>query len=65
MENAFTSIEGLQGVLCVMDNILIFGTTRQEHNSRLQAVLNVFPQLALHLTVESVQDQSYIPWTRP
>ena len=31
--------EDLPGVLCIMDNILIFGTTRQEHNSRLQAVL--------------------------
>ena len=32
-------LEGLPGVLCVMDDILIFGTTRQEHNSPLQAVL--------------------------
>ena len=33
-------IEGLPGVLCVMDDILIFGgTTRQELDSRLQAVL--------------------------
>ena len=26
-------LESLPGVLCIMDNILIFGTTRQEHNS--------------------------------
>ena len=26
-------LEGLPGVLCIMDNILNFGTTRQEHNS--------------------------------
>ena len=26
-------------MLCIMDDILIFGTTRQEHNSQLQAVL--------------------------
>ena len=32
-------LEGLPGVLCVMDDILIFGTTEQEHNSQLQAVL--------------------------
>ena len=31
--------EGLTGVLCVMDDILNFGKTKQEHNSRLQAVL--------------------------
>ena len=32
-------LEDLPGVLCIMDDVLIFGTTRQEHNSQLQAVL--------------------------
>ena len=32
-------LEGLPGVLCIIEDILIFGTIRQEHNSRLQAVL--------------------------
>ena len=49
-----------------MDDILNFGTTKQEHNSRLQQCWSIFPQLALHLTVENVnvnnlQDQSYVP----
>ena len=34
-------LEGLPGVLCAMDDILIFGTTRQEHNSGLQAMLKL------------------------
>ena len=32
-------LEGLQGVVCQMDDILVFGSTPQEHNSRLLAVL--------------------------
>ena len=34
-----------------MDDILIFGTTRQDTNSQLQAVLK---SLSSHLTVENV-----------
>ena len=29
---------GLQGVLCVMDDIIVFGKNQQEHNGRLHAV---------------------------
>ena len=32
-------LEGLDGVVCVMDDILVFSRTKQEHNNRLQAVL--------------------------
>ena len=42
-------LEGLLGVLCVMDDILIFGTTRQEHNSQLQAVLKLFSSAGITL----------------
>jgi len=31
-------LEGLQGVLCVLDDILIFGKNQQEHDSRLDTV---------------------------
>ena len=44
-------LEGLPGVLCVMDDILIFGTTRQDTTVHSRQCWNVFPQLALHLTV--------------
>ena len=33
-------LEGLQGVLCVMDNIIVFGKSQQEHDSRLHTVLS-------------------------
>ena len=42
-------LEGLPGVLCIMDNILIFGTTRQEHNSQLQAVLKCLSSAGITL----------------
>ena len=30
---------GLQGVVCHMDNILIWGTTKEQHDTRVHAVL--------------------------
>ena len=37
-------------MLCIMDDILIFGTTRQEeHNSRLQAVLKCLSSAGITL----------------
>ena len=47
-------LEGLPGMLCVMDDILIFGTTRQDTTVDSRQCRNIFPQLALHLTVENV-----------
>ena len=44
-------LESLPGVLCIMDDIFSFGTTRQEHNSQLQTVLKRLSLAALHLTV--------------
>ena len=46
-------LEGLPGVLCVIDDILIFGTTRQDTKVDSRQWRNVCPQLALHLTVEN------------
>ena len=47
-------LEGLPGVLCIMDDIIIFGTTRQDTTVDSRQCRNVCPQLALHLTVENV-----------
>ena len=47
-------LEGLPGVLCIMDDILIFGTTRKDTTVDSRQCQNVCPQLALHLTVENV-----------
>ena len=32
-------LNGLQGILCHMDDVLIYAATKEEHNKRLQAVL--------------------------
>ena len=47
-------LEGLPGVVCIMDDILIFGTTRKDTTVDSRQCRNVCPQLALHLTVENV-----------
>ena len=44
-------LEGLPGALCIMDDILIFGTTKQDTTIDSRQCRNVCPQLALHLTV--------------
>ena len=33
-------LSGLPGVLCLIDDILVYGSNTQEHNERLEAVLN-------------------------
>ena len=32
-------IEGLKGVVCQMDNVLVFGSTQEEHDQQLLALL--------------------------
>ena len=32
-------LDGLPGVLCMMDDIIIFGDSREEHDERVKAVL--------------------------
>ena len=32
-------LEGLDGALCLMDDILVFGSSPEEHDSRLSAVM--------------------------
>lgn len=32
-------LEGLEGVLCQMDDVLIFGSNKAQHDARLTAVL--------------------------
>ena len=34
-----TTLEGVEGVLCHMDYVLVFGTTAEEHDQRLERVL--------------------------
>ena len=32
-------LESLEGVICIVDDILVHGKTQKEHNERLEAVL--------------------------
>ena len=34
-----TELEGLEGVICIMDDILVHGKTQEQHDDRLEAVL--------------------------
>ena len=45
----------LPGVLCHIDDILVFGTTREEHNSRLFAVLERIKAAGITLNAEKCQ----------
>jgi len=33
------TVEGLEGVICLMDDILVYGSSQQEHDKRLLATL--------------------------
>ena len=42
-------LAGLSGTLCLMDDILIYGSSQEEHNSRLRAVLNKLQKAGITL----------------
>ena len=48
-------IEGLEGVLCMMDNILVFGKNEIEHDKRPDAVFEKFRQARLTLNKEKCE----------
>ena len=46
-------LEGLDGVVCQIDDVLIFGTTRAEHDARLVAVMERIETAGVTLTQKS------------
>lgn len=42
-------LDGLKGVICMIDDVLVFGSTREEHDSRLLAVLQRIDQSGITL----------------
>ena len=46
---------GLQGVLCVMDDIIVFGKNQQERNGRLHAVLTRLSASGMTLNSEKCE----------
>ena len=52
-QNRMTQVtEGLEGVVCHMDDLLVWGSTQEEHDSRLHAVLGKMMDAGLTLNVE-------------
>ena len=48
-------LEGLQGVLCVMDDIIVFGTSQQEHDCRLHTVLTCLSSAGITLNSDKCE----------
>ena len=56
---------GLEGVLCHMDDILVWGQTQEEHHMRLHAVLEKTQKTCISLNMDKCElmPQSPIPWS--
>ena len=50
-----TILEGPDGVLCLMDNVLVFGKTKAEHDKRLFAVLQQFQNTGITLNTDKCE----------
>lgn len=50
-----TILEGLQGVLCLIDDILIFGKDKEQHDERLFAVLGRIQKAGITLNAEKCE----------
>ena len=48
-------LEGLEGVICIMDDILVHGKTQKEHNERLEAVLTRLIRARITLNPEKCE----------
>jgi hypothetical protein len=48
-------LEGLDGVVCMMDDVLIFGKDRKQHDERLHAVFKRLEQAKVTLNGEKCQ----------
>ena len=42
-------LDGLEGVVCMMDDTLVHGRTQEEHDQRLQAVLQCLTSAGITL----------------
>ena len=45
-------LEGLEGVLCLVYDVLVFGTDQQEHDSRLRCILEGLNKARITLNAE-------------
>ena len=50
-----TILEGLEGMVCLMDNVLIFGSNQDEHNTRLMAIPQQLEKAGMTLNFQKCQ----------
>ena len=48
-------LSGLNGVLCLMDDVLVFGSSKNEHNSRLSAALKRIQEAGVTLNADKCE----------
>ena len=48
-------LQGLEGVECNIDDVLVHGKDQEEHNSRLEAVLKRLEEAGMTLNLEKCQ----------
>ena len=53
-------LAGLEGVVCMIDDILVHGQTMEEHNERVLAVLERIKQAWVTLNVEKCEFSTVI-----
>ena len=50
-----TILEGLEGMVCLMDDVLIFSSKKDEHDTRLMAVLQQLEKVSVNLNFQKYQ----------
>ena len=48
-------LEGLQGVLCLMDDVLVYGRDQEDHDKRLEVVLQRIESIGVTLNPEKCE----------
>jgi transposase InsO family protein len=48
-------LQGVEGVICLIDDILVFGKDAQEHKTRLETVLNIIKGAGITLNLEKCE----------
>jgi len=48
-------LKGKQGVVCLMDDVLLYGATQQEHDEHLKAVLHAMQANGMTLNKDKCQ----------
>ena len=48
-------LEGLSGVLCLMDDVIVFGSSQEEHDTRLIATLEQLEEVGVTLNSQKCE----------